>query len=231
MHRWNRHASFIALVEGLMHRIVRPAPYLVVALVIAACGGGSTAAPTASVATTPVASAVATVAAASPTTSKAPTPSASPTAFTSNMYRYSITVPGGWTTIQAISKWDGKGAPSHDVPEADQFVGPAAASAWQFAAPTTKDLAGLVQESIAATATDNADTCPAVPESQDPIQIGSEPGVLLAWNCGILINVAVAVHDGVAHVFGFRDPAVHAATDPVDRATFLALLKSMQFPD
>jgi hypothetical protein len=229
MHRRIRHTSYIRR-EALMHRIVRPTSYLAIALVLAACSGGSTAAPAATVAATPLASPVATVEAASPPPSEAPTPSASPTAFTSKTYGYSITVPGGWTTIQAIGKWDGKGAPSHDVPEADQFVGPAAASAWDFAAPTTKDLAGWVQEAITATATDHADTCPPVPESQDPIQIGSEPGVLVSWDCGILINIAVAVHDGVGYVFGFRDPAVHAATDPVDRATFLALLKSMKFP-
>jgi hypothetical protein len=231
MHPKNRHISFIALVEELMDRILRPSGPLAVALVVAACGGGSTAAPTATVAPTPLPSLVATVEAASPTPSAAPTPSSSPTAFTSNTYGYSIMVPGGWTSIQAISKWDGKGAPSHDVPEADQFVGPAAASAWDFAAPTTKDLAGLVQQTITANAVDHGDTCPPVPESQGPIQIGSEPGVLLEWNCGILINVAAAVHDGVGYVFGFRDPAVHAATDPVDRATFLELLESVKFPD
>ena len=54
--------------------------------------------------------------------------------------------------------------------------------------------------------------------------------MLLGFDCGILINSAVTVHDGMAYVFGFRDPSVHAATDPTDRATFLALLKSVTFP-
>ena len=86
-------------------------------------------------------------------------------------------------------------------------------------------------ETIAATTADHGDTCPPVPESQEPIEIGSEPGVLLSYDCGILINIAVAVHDGVAYVFGFRDPAVHAATDPADRETFLGLLESVTYPD
>ena len=54
--------------------------------------------------------------------------------------------------------------------------------------------------------------------------------MLVEWNCGILINVAVTVHDGVAYLFGFRDLGVHAATDPADRAALQGLLDSMQFP-
>ena len=49
---------------------------------------------------------------------------AAPTAFTSTTYGYSLTLPAGWTAIQATKAWDGTGAPFHDVPEADQFVGP-----------------------------------------------------------------------------------------------------------
>ena len=140
-------------------------------------------------------------------------------------------MPAGWTIIQATAAWDGKGAPFHDVPEADQFVGPAAASAWFFGAPTSKDLAGKVKESIAANAAEHSSTCPAVPQVKDLIVIGTEPGTLLGYDCGILINSAIAVHKGMAYLFGFRDPAVHAATDPTDRAAFLQLLKSVRFPD
>jgi hypothetical protein len=214
---------------------LRAATCLALTVVIAACAGGSSgtgSAPSApgSVATTPspVASAVAS---ATPAPTVSAGPSASPTSFTSKTYGYSLTVPAGWTVIQATSAWDGKGAPFHDVPEADQFVGPAAASAWFFGAPTTKDLAGKVKESIAANAASHGNTCPAVPDVQDPIQIGSEPGVLLGYNCGILINSGITVHKGVAYLFGFRDPEVHAATHPADRAAFLELLKSVQFPD
>jgi len=158
--------------------------------------------------------------------------SASPgaTGFTSNTYGYSLTVPAGWTVIQASSAWDGDGAPSHDAPEADQFVGPAAASAWALVAPTAKDLAAYVKESIAATAKYHGDTCPAPLETVDPIKIGGEPGTLLAWNCGILINIAATVHNGTGYLFAFRDPAVDAATDPADRAILSELLNSVGFP-
>ncbi len=151
-------------------------------------------------------------------------------AFTSKTYGYSLTLPGDWTTIQATAAWNGKGAPFHDVPEADQFVGPPPASAWFFGAPTKKDLAARVKESIAANAAEHGNTCPPVPSVQDPIEIGGEPGVLLGFDCGILINNAITVHDGMAYLFGFRDPAVHAATSPKDRAVFLEMLKSVTFP-
>ena len=220
-----------------MSNLVRAATSLAAALVVAACSTqsapASAPAAAASVATTPspVASVLATAKPATPAPSVAPSAAAGPTSFTSTTYGYSLTVPAGWTVIQATEAWDGVGAPFHDVPQADQFVGPAAASAWFFGAPTTKDLAGKVKESIAANAAEHSSTCPAVPEVNDPIKVGTEPGVLLGWNCGILINNAVAVHKGKVYQFGFRDPAVHAANDPADRAAFLELLKSVRFPD
>jgi hypothetical protein len=207
-----------------MSNLGRAAARLAAALIVGAC-----VAPSASVerTSTPGASA-----AASPTVaaSRAPTASPVPTTFASTTYGYSLMVPAGWTSIQASVAWDGSGAPFSGDAEADQFVSPVAASAWAYAAPTTKDLAGYVQERIAATATAASATCPAAPELQDPIDIGGEPGTLLSWDCGILINIAVTVHNGTGYLFGFRDPAVHAATDPADRATFLELLRSVGFP-
>ena len=61
--------------------------------------------------------------------------------------------------------------------------------------------------------------------------MGGQPGVLLAYNCGILINIAATVHHGVGYWFAFRDPAVAAATDPADHAAFMDILRSVQFPD
>jgi len=49
------------------------------------------------------------------------------------------------------------------------------------------------------------------------------------WNCGILINSAVTIQNGAAYQFLFRDPAVSAASDPTDEATFLNLLASVKF--
>jgi hypothetical protein len=152
--------------------------------------------------------------------------------FVSKTYGFSLTLPGGWTSIQASEAWDGKGEPpSSDAAEADRFVGPAAASSWAYAAPTAKDLAAYVKENIEATAKYHGDTCPATPEAQDPIEIGGQPGTLLAYNCGILINNAVTVDKGVGYLFGFRDPSVQAATDAADRELFLELIKSVNLAD
>jgi len=96
---------------------------------------------------------------------------------------------------------------------------------------TRNDLAAREAERVAANAKDHGDTCPPVPESQDQIVIGGEPGVLASYDCGILINTAITVHHGVAYVFGFRDPAVHAASSPEDRALFVGLLESVTFPE
>jgi len=224
-----------AVVPGRGHQA---AMALAAALLVSACTSGSTpatspsqaAAPAPSATPLPVASA-SPIASASRAPSVAPSVSLVPTTFTSSTYGYSLLVPAGWHAIQATAAWDGKGAPAHDVPQADQFIGPAAASSWLFAAPTTKNLAARVKETIAANFAVHGDTCPAVPEAQDEITIGGEPGVLIAYNCGILINIAVGVHKGMAYVFGFRDPAVQAATDPADRATFLKLLESVNYPD
>jgi hypothetical protein len=224
----------VTRLEELMRRLLGPTTYLAAALVVGACAGGSASSPNAIAspvaAVSQVPSPIASAESASPSSTTAPATSATPTAFTSKTYGYTMTVPADWTTGQAFMAWDGKGMPGHDVAEADKFVSPNTASAWLLSAPTKKDLAGQVKQAITANATDHGDTCPPVPASQEPIKIGSEPGALLSWNCGILINVGVTVHDGVAYMFGFRDPAIHAATDPVDRADFLALLESVKFP-
>ena len=151
--------------------------------------------------------------------------------FTSKTYGYSLTLPSEWISYQASKAWDGTQANSHEAPESDQFIGRLAASSWVVAAPTDKDLATYTTQLIAANSRDHGDTCPPQPEAQDSIKVGTDTGTLLAWNCGILINVAVAVHNGRAYIFGFRDPAVHAATDPTDRSTFVSLLESVRFPD
>jgi hypothetical protein len=151
--------------------------------------------------------------------------------FSSATYGYSLTPPSGWTTVQAQKAWDGAATYGHDSPEADQIVGPATASSWAVAVKTDKDLATFAADFIAANAKGHGNTCPPQPEAQDSIKVGGDPGTLIAWNCGILINGAVTLHKGRAYIFGLRDPAVHAATDAADRATFLTMLESVRFPN
>jgi len=158
-------------------------------------------------------------------------PSPSAEQFASEAYGYSLTLPRGWTPVQASARWDGKGAPGSDDAVVDQFIGPAAPIAWAYAASTTMALPAYVKATIKATVEDHADTCPANPVAEDSIQLGGQPGTLLAWNCGVLVNQAVTVEHGVGFFFGFLDQAVHAATDAADRKLFLKLLSSVQFAD
>jgi hypothetical protein len=160
-----------------------------------------------------------------------PTTPASPTTFTSRLYAYSISVPPGWTATSSTSRWDGGGAPDIQDLVNDNFVSPGSPAMIAASAPTSKDLATWTADGIAATYTVHKDTCPAAqhPDSVESITIGGEPGELESINCGILINVAYTVHAGQGYRLTFRDPAIHAATDPTDKATFLAMLASFQF--
>ena len=214
-----------------MSRITRLATSVAAVLVVAACGGGSTSSPdaVASVAGTPSPASSVVATPSLPTVSLAPRPSPSPTSFVSKAYGYSLTVPAGWSVVASSKQWDGISAPAFAAAEGDKFEIPGAASAAGMAAPTTKDLAAYVQDRIAANNRDHASTCPPVPDTSDPIEIGGEPAMLLAYDCGILINNAIVVHDGMGYLFGIRDPAVHAATDPTDRALFIDFLKTVQF--
>ena len=89
-----------------------------------------------------------------------------------------------------------------------------------------------MKATIQGTVEDHGDTCPkAIPDAQHPIEIGGQPGMLLAWDCGLLIDQAVTVRDGVGYFFGLRDPTVQAATDAADRRLFFELLDSVRFAD
>jgi hypothetical protein len=142
-----------------------------------------------------------------------------------------VTVPAGWSSAAATARWDGVSGTKSDSPEVDIWVSGATPSAWGSAAAYAKDLASYTTKAIADTRKYHGDTCTAPPEAQEVITIGGEAGTLLSYNCGILINIGVTVHRGMGYTFGFRDPAVQAATDPTDRAIFTDLLKSLRFPE
>ena len=194
----------------------RVAVGLALALTLAACVGS------------PVASAPSPTASVSATLS----PAGSGTTFTSAMYGYSIDVPPGWSASAATKRWDGTKSPGNDDPVNDRFVTGVSASAWARAAPVTLNLADYVAATIAGNAQFHGDTCGREPpDSVEAITIGGEPGTLLAWDCGILINVGVTVHGGSGFFFGLRDPGVKGATDPVDHDLFVAMLASVRFAD
>ena len=205
-------------------------------VMLTGCAGGSTSSTSASAGPqSPEPSASAAAAAtgaptATPSVAATVIPSTGPTSFKSETYGYSVTLPAGWTVTPATARWDGKAGLSSDSSEVDQFIGPASATSTGVAAPYGKKLADYVKDLLAWNFKYHGDTCPAKPDSQSSIKIGGVPAVLVQWNCGILINSAVAVRNGVAYQFLFRDQAIQAATDPADKATFLTLLASVKFP-
>ena len=212
-----------------MHRLF----LVVVSIAFAACTGqspaatGGTNAATGAAPTGPAATALPTPTAAASTSR----PAATLTVFTSPLYGYTVTLPPGWSAGAAILKWDGTAQPAHEEPVNDKFGGPQAATAWAYAGPVSLDLAGYTKDRVAATLRDHGDTCPAGPEVSEPVQIGGQKGTFLAFDCGILINQALTVRDGVGYSFVMRDFSVAAATDATDRALFQQLLDAVVFPD
>jgi len=209
----------------------KPIVSLIALAALAACSG-PTGAPSSAAGTTPSAGASAppSVAAATPGPTSTTTAAETPSSFTSPLYGYSLTLPAGWRAGAAMTRWDGTSQPGYEDLAVDKFGGPVSASAFAFAAPVTFDLDAFVQDRINANARDHGDTCPPTPEVNEPIEIGGEQGVFLAWNCGILINQAVIVHKGLGFAMTMRDRDLKAATNPADRAILEALLDSVIFP-
>ena len=151
--------------------------------------------------------------------------------FTSLLYDYSITLPAGWSAAAAMIHWDGASAPGNSDGSVDKLIGPQDLSAFAFAGPTALDLDAFVEDTIAWTIRDHGDTCPErTPQARERIMIGGQPGIFLAWACGILINQVITVHAGTAFTMVMRDPGVPTATDPQDRAILEELLDSVVFP-
>ena len=199
-----------------------PKPILVtVAALLVVAGCSSTPSPSSSVAGTASATAVPNA------TSK---PAETPSLFTSVQYPYSLMLPPGWHAGAAVEKWDGTSQPGSTEPSVDKFGGSASASAFAMAAETELDLPDLVKDRIAANFRDHGDTCPVeTPDVNEPTTVGDDPAAFLAWNCGILINMVVTVHDGLAFLMVMRDTQVHASTDLADRALLDTLLSGVRF--
>jgi hypothetical protein len=165
-------------------------------------------------------------------TSPSPSPAAASVAerFTSPEYGYSVTLPAGWTASQAHMRWDGRAGLSIESFDVDLFVGTGSASSFGAAAKWSHGLASYERFLIALNERTHGDTCPSKPETEGRIAIGASRGVLLEYNCGILINQAATVRRGVGYFFLFRDPGVDAAFNRADHAAFAQILRSVEFP-
>jgi hypothetical protein len=154
-----------------------------------------------------------------------------PTTFTSKAYGYTVTVPAGWASRQAYEKWDGEWELDGTSNAVDLFGEPSVSKGvWAAAAPSQRDLAAEAAFAIVWNAHYHGDFCPHRPTTRSRVTIGGRPGVLLAYNCGILINMAVTVDHDVEYWFVFVDRGVVAANDPADHLTFLRMLRSVHFP-
>jgi hypothetical protein len=174
-------------------------------------------------------------------------PAVNATTFTSATYGYTVTLPRGWTSMQASAKWDvhiyasglAYGGIDRYSISADQFrrCDPDTATCadsdpavFALAGPWARDLAAFTKLWIVSNA-DYHEHCPPKPSKKNRIKIGGQPGVLLAFNCGILVDIAATVHSGVGYSFFLTDFRVQEATDPADHATLLNILRSVHFPD
>ena len=198
-------------------------PSLLAALfLIASCSSGS-----ATSSSSPSSSHIGTT----PTSSSSSQASAAPGTFTSATYGYTLTPPTQWTSTQASGKWDGQSGLDIDSPQVDSFRSPSASPVfWAVATHWQQSLAAFTSFAISWTTSFHGDSCTAEPNRRTPITVGGQPGVLLAYDCGVLINNAVTVDHGVGYWFVFKDDAVQAATDPGDHATFMHVLTSIRFP-
>jgi hypothetical protein len=202
-------------------RVLASTALAVVACLMASCSSGATS----SSSSADVAGSGAT--ASGPSTGQ----SASPVSFDSPEYGYTVTLPAGWAATQAYSKWDGSAELVKDSLVVDRFFRPSS-SAITFAAAAgwTHGLASYARYLIASNVRYHSDTCPRRPNRQVGVAIGGRPGVLLEYNCGILINIAATVRRSVGYVFTFRDDSVQAASDRTDHAVFAQILRSVEFP-
>jgi hypothetical protein len=154
-----------------------------------------------------------------------------PRTFTSEAYGYTLTVPANWTSRQAYVKWDGKAELDGTSTAADLIGQPGETrGVWAAAARSKLDLAADAAFAIRWTTQVHGDYCPHRPNMKNHVMVGSRPGILLAYNCGILVNLALTVDRGVEYWFSFVDHGVVAATDPADHATFMKMLGSVQLP-
>jgi len=151
--------------------------------------------------------------------------------FTSATYGYTLTLPAAWTPRPALDKWGGEEELDGTSVLADIFGQPSESRGmFAVAAPWKRDLRSYEKFLIAFNAHYHGDYCPQRPNARRLVTVGGQPGVLLAYDCGILVNNVGTVHDGVGYIFVFVDRSVAAATDPTDYATFQDVLRSVRFP-
>jgi hypothetical protein len=67
------------------------------------------------------------------------------------------------------------------------------------------------------------------PEINEQIRVGGEPARLMTTHCGILVLLAITIHQGDGAVFAFLDPSGDLSQDAEDRGVFMSFLKGIHF--
>jgi hypothetical protein len=167
---------------------------------------------------------------ATPTPSATPGPSASGSTFSSSVYAYSIALPAGWRPVPATEAWDGTTAVSSEDPWVDQFISSRGTIVWAYAAPTSKSLADLTDEAVAASASERQ--CMANPQVDEPLTVGEEAARFIVTRCPAdsqtVIAWATVIHAGDGYFFYFIHPE-SLAPDPNAVDAFRALLNGIAF--
>lgn len=204
--------------------------------------GGPAAPPTGAAASATVASgtgAASSLPSSGPSQGPSPSPFGSPTTFTSPTYRYSITLPAGWSVIPAQAGWDGSSAPGYDDPSVDQWIAPhvqgrcttvfiCAPTLWAFSGSTSLDLAAWVAARDAVA--DQQHPCGIFP-SRTSIRIDGQPAVLEDGHCGSggpFLLVAYTVRGGIGYAFSLQDNANEANAERLDRSDFNGVLATIR---
>ena len=207
---------------ALRRRVLVAIPFLTAsAVVLAACGSGSsTSEPSSVTVTTVVATTSATT---TPSTTVAPNGP-----YRSALYGYFLTSLD-WKGNSATIAWDGTGGPGNDEPDVDLLFGPDPQQAFAFGVPTTATLDEYVAAQRAVKEPDHP--CPESPEATASITIAGEPAVLDEMHCpsdgsGVFVLAAFVVHDGRANNFVTY---ARSGKESEMRAWFGSLLQTISF--
>ena len=198
---------------------------VVVAVLLAACGG-STATP-ASVLVTP---APTPEAAATPTATAEPTPEPTPPPyeFGSSAYDYRVTLPGVSVAKQALQPWDGESRIDWVGPYTDQVLLPDTIRFFVYGAPTDLDLATYATLILEQSGTWH--DCPPRPSDVTDLAIGETTGRLARMRCtgDAYVQKLMLVSDGKGLVVNLlAEPNVDVAGV---NALFEELVAEMAWP-
>jgi hypothetical protein len=203
-------------------RLLRPkrrlaiAATLLLALLVAACGGsGATTSAPSSVPATAPGAATTPVPTAEPTVKPTPKPSPTPVAFVSTAYGYVLDVLPTWLADQAKQAWDGEARIDSNGSYVDSMILPGSILFFVYGAPTDLDLDAYAAKTQAQVAEWHA--CPADPgggPGSEPagylatdLDLDGTPGRLHRMTClGSFVQKLMVVRDGRGLVVNMLAP-------------------------